>query len=66
MFTDEASKEFAKITEENIGEQIGIYLNEEMIANPTVMSAITGGSCNVQVSTYEEAQKLADALEKCD
>lgn len=66
MFTDEASKEFAKITEENIGEQIGIYLNEEMIANPTVMSAITGGSCNVQVSTYEEAQKLADALEKCE
>lgn len=65
MLTDEASKEFAQITEENIGEQLGIYLNEEMIANPTVTSKIIGGSCVVQVDTYEEAQNLADALEKC-
>ncbi|MDY3854447.1 MAG: zinc-ribbon domain-containing protein [Butyribacter sp.] len=66
MFTKSASEQFAKITEENVGECIGIYINEDMISNPRVMSVITGGSCCVEVSTYDEAQKLADTLENCE
>lgn len=66
MFDKDASEEFARITEDNIGKQIGIYINDEMISNPTVMSVITGGSCQVLVNTYEEAQNLADILEKCE
>ena len=49
-----------------MGECIGIYINEDMISNPRVMSVITGGSCCVEVSTYDEAQKLEDTLENCE
>ena len=66
MFDKKATESFAKITEEHIGECIGIYLNDNIIANPRVMSAITGGSCNVETTTYEDAQRIADALESCN
>ena len=56
---------FADITTNNIGNTIGIYLNDEMIANPRVMCAITEGSCQIEVDTYEQAQVLSEALEKC-
>ena len=42
---------FADITTNNIGNTIGIYLNDEMIANPRVMCAITEGSCQIEVDT---------------
>lgn len=66
MFDKNASEEFARITEDNIGKQIGVYLNDEMISNPTVVSVITGGSCQILVNTYNEAEKLSDGLEKCE
>lgn len=59
------AKTFADITTNNIGNTIGIYLNDEMIANPRVMCAITEGSCQIEVDTYEQAQVLSEALEKC-
>nr|QTC34744.1 protein translocase subunit SecD [uncultured bacterium] len=64
-FDDESTKTFADITTNNIGNTIGIYLNDEMIANPRVMCAITEGSCQIEVDTYEQAQVLSEALEKC-
>lgn len=63
-FDDESTKTFADITTNNIGNTIGIYLNE-MITNPRVMCAITEGSCQIEVDTYEQAQVLSEALEKC-
>lgn len=62
---DEATKTFADITTNNIGNTIGIYLNDEMITNPRVMCAITEGSCQIEVDTYEQAQVLSETLEKC-
>lgn len=64
-FDDESTKTFADITTNNIGNTIGIYLNDEMIANPRVMCAITEGSCQIEVDTYEQAQVLSETLEKC-
>lgn len=64
-FDDEATKTLADITTNNIGNTIGIYLNDEMIANPRVICAITEGSCQIEVDTYEQAQVLSEALEKC-
>lgn len=64
-FDHESTKTFADITTNNIGNTIGIYLNDEMIANPMVMCAITEGSCQIEVDTYEQAQVLSEALEKC-
>lgn len=62
QLTDSASKEFERITEEHIDENIGIYLNDDMIANPRIVSAIAEGSCNVTTTTYEEAVTLAELL----
>lgn len=31
-----------------------------------VMGAITCGSCNIEVTTYEDAQRIAEALESCN
>ena len=36
-----------------------------MIANPMVMCAITEGSCQIEVDTYEQTQVLSEALDKC-
>lgn len=61
-FTDDAAKEFAKITEEHVGEQVRIYLNENEIAAPYVQVAITGGMCQILMSSFEEAEKMAEQL----
>jgi hypothetical protein len=63
IFDDSGSEQFSKITSEHIGESIGIYLNEDMLSNPVVESAITGGTCQISgLETYEDAVKLADIL----
>lgn len=64
-FTDSASEEFAKITQEHIGEPIGIYLNDELISNPIVTCEITGGTCLVTGDSYDETAKLAEMLSSC-
>jgi hypothetical protein len=62
-FTDSAAETFFQITEDHIGESIGIYLNDEMISNPTVMSAISGGTCQIDgQDSYAEAEELASLL----
>ena len=63
-FNSEASEKFAEITKDNFGRQVGIYLNDDMVANPTVNEAITSGKCQIAVDTYEEAQKLEALLKK--
>ncbi len=56
---DEGSKLFEKITEENIGKKISIYLDEELLTDPRVREKISRNS-GVQVTGYdslEEAQQ---------
>lgn len=62
-FTDTASKKFATITNEHIGECIGIYLNDDMLANPMVQCSITGGTCQItNLSNHQEALDLVEKL----
>jgi amino acid transporter len=62
-FTDSAAETFSRITEEHIGEPIGIYLNDEMISNPTVEAVISGGTCWISgQDSYKEAEELASLL----
>lgn len=65
IFDAEAAATLADITEKNIGNTIGMYLNDDMLANPTVTAVITEGKCQVTGNTYEEAKKLAEKLECC-
>lgn len=64
-FEAEAADTLAVVTENNIGNTIGMYLNDDRIANPTVMATVTEGKCQITGNTYEEAQELAKKLESC-
>ena len=62
-FTDEGAKKFADATAANVGKQIGIIYDEELISYPTVQQAITGGSCSISGNfTVDEANNLASTI----
>ncbi len=62
-FTDEGAKKFAELTMANIGRHIGIYLDGEILTNPVVNEAITGGQAVITGSkTLDEAKQLAILL----
>lgn len=62
-FSDEVGKKFGALTAANIGRHIGIYLDGELLTNPVVNEAITGGSAVITGQrTLEEAKDLAILL----
>lgn len=62
-FSDEGGQKFAELTRQNIGKNIAILLDKQMLTNPNVREAITGGKAVITGSrTLEEAQQLAILL----
>ncbi|MDO4266440.1 MAG: protein translocase subunit SecD [Eubacteriales bacterium] len=62
-FTDEGAKTFAEVTGRNIGKQIAIVYDNEIVSAPRVNDAITGGQCSITGDfTLEEAQSLASTI----
>jgi preprotein translocase subunit SecD len=62
-FGETAANEFALLTEENVGRQLAIVMDDELVTAPIINEPIRGGQ--VQISgnfTQEEAQKLAIIL----
>jgi protein-export membrane protein SecD len=47
-FNPEGAKLFQKITSENVGKQIAIILDGQVISSPVVQEAITGGDATIQ------------------
>jgi len=58
QFNDEGSALFEKITRENIGKRIAIYLDGSPISAPTVNEAITGGKAQISGSFKPAEAKL--------
>lgn len=59
-FDSEGATAFATATQNNIGKQIGIYMDETLLSNPTVNTAITDGRAVITGNfTAEEADDLA-------
>lgn len=59
----EGAKKFAEATKNNIGKQIGIYLDEKLISNPRVSVAISDGKAEITgQSSREEALDLATLI----
>ena len=59
-FSDEGGKKFADLTAKNVGKNIAILLDKQILTNPNVKEAITGGKAVITGSrTIEEAQRLA-------
>ncbi|MEX0918247.1 MAG: protein translocase subunit SecD [Candidatus Paceibacterota bacterium] len=62
-FNDEGAKLFEEITRNNVGEQLAIFLDGEMISAPRINEAISGGSAIISGSfTPDEARALAENL----
>ncbi|MCA9363520.1 protein translocase subunit SecD [Candidatus Kaiserbacteria bacterium] len=62
-FTKEGADLFAEITRANVGEQLGIFLDGELLSAPVINEAITGGTAIISGGfTAEEARELARNL----
>lgn len=63
QFTEEGGRKFAEITQRNIGKQLPIILDNQIISAPTVEEQITGGKAQITGSfTVDEAKNLAIQL----
>ena len=63
IFNDEGKDLFAKITEKNIGNQVGIFLDSFPISLPTVQEKIPNGKARITGSfTIQEAKELSMRL----
>lgn len=63
VFTDEGTEKFATVTSANVGNIVYIIYDNEVVSAPTVQSAITGGSAEINsISSYEEAESLATTI----
>ncbi len=62
-FNDEGAKLFEKITEENTGKQVAIFLDGLIISAPTVQQKITGGQAVITGNfSVVEAKELSQRL----
>lgn len=62
-FDDEGSKLFADITKRNIGKNVAIYLDQEIISAPVVQTEITAGEAVITGNfTVDEAKELKRRL----
>lgn len=58
-FDDEGAALFEAITERNIGKQVAIYVNDEIISAPVVNERISGGQAQISGQfTIKDAQRL--------
>ena len=58
--TNEGAAVFGEMTSENVGKSLPIVYDEQIISNPTVQQAITGGEAQITgMESFEEAEALA-------
>lgn len=62
-FTPEGAQLFAQITRDNVGEQLGIFLDGELLSAPSINEAIVGGTAVISGGfDPDEARLLAQNL----
>lgn len=60
---NEGTQKFAEATGKYVGQKISIYLDDEMISDPTVNTQITGGNASIEThGTLEENKQLAGMI----
>ncbi len=63
VLTDEGTQKFAEATSANINKNIAIVYDGQVISNPMVKQAITGGTAYIDgMESYEEAENLASSI----
>ena len=62
-FTEEGTKKFADATTANVGKQIAIIYDNQIVSAPVVNEPITGGQCSITGNfTQDEAYNLASTI----
>lgn len=62
-FTAEGAELFGEVTSANVGKTLPIVYDGEVISNPEVKQAITGGTAQIsQIGSFEEAEVLASNI----
>ena len=62
-FNDEGAKIFEELTEKNVGKQLAIYIDQNLISAPVVQEKISGGRAQITGKfTVKEAKELARNL----
>jgi preprotein translocase subunit SecD len=62
-FNDEGKALFAEITASNVGEQLAIFLDGQLLSSPVINEAITGGSAQISGNfDLQEARSLVRDL----
>jgi protein-export membrane protein SecD len=62
-FNDEGNKIFEQVTGDNIGKELAIFLDGELISNPVIQQKISGGQAQINGDfTPEEARDLVNNL----
>jgi protein-export membrane protein SecD len=63
QFTPEGAELFERITRQNVGQQLGIFLDGELLSAPTINEPISGGRAVITGDfTLEEVRSLAQNL----
>lgn len=61
--TDEGAAAFAEMTSANVGKNLPIVYDDQVISNPVVDEAITGGSAQISgMESHEAAERLASNI----
>ncbi len=62
-FTSEGAQVFGEVTSANVGNVLPIVYDGEVISNPEVQQAITGGTAQItKIGSFEEAEVLASNI----
>lgn len=65
IMTEKGKEKWADITEQNIGNHIGMVLNNELVSAPLVRAKIDVGIAIIQgIFTEEEAKKIVEGLNR--
>lgn len=63
VFDEEGAEVFSEATGRLVGQQIGIFMDEELISCPNVRQQITGGECVIEgMANADEAKNLAEKI----
>lgn len=67
VLTEEGAEKFAKVTSENIGNILPIYVNGECVSYPTVTGCITNGRAQVSgISSLSEAKEIVNTIKNVE
>lgn len=63
ILSDEAAEKFSEVTGENIGKNLPIVYDGEVISNPVVQGQISGGTAQITgMADFQEAENLASYI----